>query len=81
MANLSDEEYEAEKKNITRYHNLLEIPLIIFFFVGVITAAFNITVSGFTQIVWFLLSFWCIFVIICMETTMIRKALERKKQV
>ena len=79
MANLSDDKYEAEKKNITRYHNPLEIPLIIFFFVGVITAAFNITVNGFTPIVWFLLSFWFILVIICMETTMVRAALERKK--
>jgi hypothetical protein len=79
MANLSDEEYEVEKKNITRYHNLLEIPLIIFFFVGIITAALNITINGFTPIVWFLLSFWCILVIICMETTMTRAALEHKK--
>ena len=81
MANLTDQEYEFEKQNITRYHNLLEIPLIIFFFVGIITAAFNITINGFTPIVWFLLSFWCVLVIICMETTMIRAALERKKQV
>ena len=78
MANLSDEEYEAEKKNITRYHNVLEIPLIIFFFVGIITAALNITINGVTPLVWFLLSFWCILVIICMETTMIRAALELK---
>ena len=81
MANLTDEEYEVEKKNITRYHNLLEIPLIIFFFIGIITTALNITINGLTPIVWFLLSFWCILVIICMETTMIRAALERKKQV
>jgi hypothetical protein len=79
MANLSDEEYEVEKKNMTRYHNLLEIPLIIFFFVGIMTSAFDITINGFTPIVWFLLSFWCILVIICMETTMVRAALERKK--
>ena len=79
MAELSDKEYEAEKKNITSYHNLLEIPLIIFFFVGVITAALDFTLNGFTPIVWFLLSFWCVLVIICMETTMMRAALERKK--
>jgi len=79
MAHLSDDEYEAEKKNITRYHNLLEIPLIIFFFIGIITAIFNITINGLTPIVWFLLSFWCILVIICMEVTMIRASLERNK--
>jgi hypothetical protein len=79
MGQLSDEEYEVEKKNITRYHNILEIPLIIFFFAGITTAALDITINGVTPLVWFLLSFWCILVIICMETTMIRTALERKK--
>jgi hypothetical protein len=79
MTQMSDEEYETEKKNMTRYHNILEIPLIIFLFIGIITAALNVTVSGVTPIVWFLLSFWCTLVIICMETTMIRVALERKK--
>jgi hypothetical protein len=79
MAQMSDKEYETEKKNITRYHNILEVPLIIFFFIGVITAALNVTISGVTPIVWFLLSFWCILVIICMEITMMRAALERKK--
>ena len=79
MAQKSDEEYEAEKKNITRYHNILEIPLTIFLFIGIITAVFNVTFGGVTPTVWFLLSFWCILVIICMEVTMIRAALERKK--
>ena len=81
MAHLSDKEYEAEKKKMTHYHNLLEIPLIIFFFIGIITAVLNITINGLTPIVWFLLSFWCVLIIICMETTMIRTALERKKLV
>ena len=79
MAELSDEEYEIEKKNMTRYHNILEIPVLIFLFAGIITAALNVTIGGFTPIVWFLLSFWCVLVIICMEITMSRAALERKK--
>ena len=79
MARKSDEEYEAEKKNVTRYHNMLEVPLLILLFAGIITAALNVTISGFTPIVWFLLSFWCVLVIICMEITMIRAALERRK--
>jgi len=79
VAYLSEEEYEKEKKNITRYHNMLEIPLIIFFFIGIITAVLNVTLGGVTPIIWFVLSFWCILVIICMEITMIRAALERKK--
>ena len=79
MAQKSEEEYEAEKKRVTRYHNLLEIPVLIFLFIGIITAASNVTISGFTPIVWFLLSFWCVLVKICMEVTIIRAALERKK--
>lgn len=79
MTQVYDEEYEAEKKRVTRYHNMLEIPVLIFFFAGVIAAALNLTISGFTSIVWFLLSFWCVLVIICMEVTMIRAAAERKK--
>ena len=79
MGQLSDEEYETEKKNITRYHNILEWPVIVFFFIGVITAALNVTISGFSPIVWFLISFWSVLIIICMEITMIRAALEHKK--
>jgi hypothetical protein len=79
MAQKSEEEYEAEKKRVTRYHNLLEIPVLIFLFIGIITAALNVTISGFTPNVWFLLSFWCVLVIICMEITMARFALEHKK--
>ena len=79
MAQMSDEEYETEKKRVTLYHNMLEVPVLIFLFVGIITAALNVTISGFTSIVWFLLSFWSLLVIICMEITMIRAALERKK--
>ena len=79
MAQKSDEEYEAEKNNITRYHGMLEIPVLIFFFIGIITATLNVTISGFTPFLWFFLSFWCVLIIICMNVTMIRTALERKK--
>ena len=79
MVYLSEEEYEKEKKNITRYHNMLEIPLILFFFIGIITAVLDVTLSGVTPIIWFVLSLWCTLVIICMEVTMIRAVLERKK--
>ena len=80
MGEMSEEAYEIEKKKVTRYHNILEIPVLIFLFTGIITAALNMTISGITPIIWFLLCFWCVLVIICMEITMIRAALERKKQ-
>ena len=79
MSYLSDKDYEKEKQNVARYHNWIEIPLLICFFIGIITAAFNFTIAGFTPIVWFIISFWCTLVIICMEVTMIRTALTRKE--
>jgi len=79
MEQMSEEEFEAVKKRFTRYHEILEWPLIIFFFIGIITAAVNVTIVGFTPVLWFVLSFWFVLVIICMEVTMIRANLERKK--
>ena len=80
MTQMSDEQFEAEQRKFTRYHNLLEWPLIIFFFTGIIAAALNLSINGFTPILWFVLSFWFVLVIICMEVSMIRANLERKKQ-
>ncbi|TRO44626.1 hypothetical protein E2P30_01950 [Candidatus Bathyarchaeota archaeon] len=79
MDQKSDEAYETEKKRVTKYHNLLEIPVLIFLFAGVIAAALDLSIGGFTPVVWFLLSFWCVLVIICMEVTMTRTALEHKE--
>ena len=79
MVELSEEQFEDEKKKVTRYHNILEWPVIIFLFIGIITAALNVTIGGFSPILWFILSFWCVLVIICMEVTMIRANLDRKK--
>jgi len=79
MEQKSDEAYETEKKRITKYHNLLEIPVLIFLFAGVIAAALDLSIGGFTPVVWFLLSFWCVLVIICMEVTITRTALEHKE--
>ncbi|UCE96930.1 MAG: hypothetical protein JSV51_04940 [Candidatus Bathyarchaeota archaeon] len=79
MAEMSDEEFKAVQKKFSRYHEILEWPLIIFFFIGIITAALNVTINGFTPILWFVLSFWFVLVIICMEVSMIRANLEHKK--
>lgn len=80
MTELSDEQFEVEKKKFTRYHEILEWPLIIFFFVGIVSAALNVTIGGFSPILWFVLSFWFVLVIICMEVSMIRANLDRRKQ-
>ena len=81
MQKISEEEvYEKEKKKVKLYRDILESLVVIFLIVGIITAAFNVTFGGFTPIIWFLVSFWAILIIICMEITMIRAFLERKKK-
>jgi len=79
MAKMSEEEYEKEKKKVKFIRNILEWLVVIFLLVGISTAVFNVTFGGFTPILWFLLAFWAVLIIICMEITMIRAFLERKK--
>ena len=79
MGHLPDDEYEAEKAKVTRYHDILEYPVLIFLFIGIIAAAFDLKLGGFTPTIWLIISLWCVLVIICMEITMIRTTLERGK--
>ena len=79
MVQMSEEEYEAEKKKVKLIRNILESMVVIFLLVGIGTAVLNINIGGFTPILWFLLAFWAVLIIICMEITMIRADLERKK--
>ncbi len=75
-----EEVYEAESKKFTRYHDILEWPAMALLIIGIVTAALDITLGGFTPIIWFVLSFGLILVIICMEVSMIRAFLESRKQ-
>jgi hypothetical protein len=75
-----EEIYEIESKKFTRYHSILEWPVFALLIVGIVTAALDVTIGGFTPIVWFVLSFGLILVIICMEVSMIRAFLESRKQ-
>ncbi len=79
MAQMSKEVYEAEKKKVKLIRNILETLVVIFLIVGIITATLNVTFGGFTPVLWFLLAFWAVLIIICMEVTMIRAYLESKK--
>lgn len=72
--------YEVESKKFTRYHGILELLFMALLLVGIITAALDVTIGGFTPIIWFVLSFGVILVIICMEVSMIRAFLESRKQ-
>jgi uncharacterized membrane protein YiaA len=76
-----EEVYDVESKKFTRYHNILEWLAMALLIVGIVTAAIDITLGGFTPIIWFILSFGVILIIICMEVSMVRAFLEsRKKQ-
>ena len=74
-----EEVYEVESKKITRYHDILEWPAMALLIVGIVTAALDVKLGGFTPIIWLVLSFGLILIIICMEVTMIRAFLESKK--
>lgn len=66
--------------DLKKIRNLLEWPVMIFFLVGILTAALNLTIAGFSPIVWFVISLWSLILIICMETSMIREHLEANLQ-
>lgn len=59
--------------------NILEWLVMIMLIVGVVTAVLNITLAGFTPIIWVLISLWALIMIICTEVTQIREALEKKE--
>jgi hypothetical protein len=58
---------------------ILEWLVMILLIVGVVTAALDLTLAGFTPIIWFLLSSWALIMIICTEVTQIRESLEKKE--
>ena len=58
--------------------NILEWWVGIFFIVGVITAALNLTLAGFTPIIWFLIVGLALLMIICTEVTQLREFFVKK---
>lgn len=66
--------------NLKKWRDLFEWPVMIFLIVGIVTAALDVKIGGFTPIIWFLISFWSLLIIICMEVTMIREFLEKLKE-
>jgi len=66
--------------SLKKLRDLLEWPVMFFLLVGIVTAGFDFSIRGFSPLVWFLLSFWFILIIICMEVSMIRSNLEKKQE-
>ena len=59
---------------------LLEWIVMVLLIAGVGTATLNVTLGGFTPIIWILISIWALFMIVCTEVTQIRESLEKKKR-
>ena len=80
MANkMSEEErYQVERKRINLYRNILEPIIMALMIIGIVTAALDVSFSGFAPIFWFVLAFGWVLIIICMEVLLIRTFLENK---
>jgi hypothetical protein len=70
----------SDSMDLRKLHDIFEWPVLIFFFTGVVTAILNLTLGGFTPLIWFLMSLFFLVMIICFETTMIREHLEKKNK-
>ncbi|MFC1998865.1 hypothetical protein ACFLVR_04395 [Chloroflexota bacterium] len=77
---LKEEDYEIQSKKFTRYHEIMEWIAVALFVAGIVTASLNVTLAGFTPLIWFALAFGFILVIVCMEVSMIRIFLESRKK-
>lgn len=64
--------------DLQKWREILVWPVMIFLVVGIVSSATDFTIAGFTPVIWLLISFWSLFIIICMEVTMIREHLEKK---
>ena len=58
---------------------ILEWLVMILLIIGVIAAALNITLAGFSPIIWMLISLWALVMIICTEVTQVRESLNQKE--
>lgn len=59
--------------------NILEWLVMIMLIAGIVTAVLNITLAGFTPIIWLVISLWALVMIICTEVTQIRETFEKKE--
>ena len=59
--------------NIHRYIGLTS------FVIGIVTAALNVSLSGFTPIIWFLIAIFCFIIVVCTEVVQLREFIEINK--
>lgn len=65
--------------SVDKIHNILEGIIGITFIAGMVTAALNMTIAGFTPIIFFLISLQAVLITICVEVTTIREHYIGKK--
>lgn len=59
--------------NTNKTHNMLEWVIGVTFLTGVVTAILNLSIAGFTPMIWFLISIQTVLVTICFEVTTLRE--------
>jgi uncharacterized membrane protein YjdF len=59
--------------NVGKIHNRLEWIIGVTFVLGIVTASLNVSLAGFTPLIWFLISIQSVLVTICVEITTIRE--------
>lgn len=59
--------------NTNKTHNMLEWVIGVTFLTGVVTAILNLSIAGFTPMIWFLISIQKVLVTICFEVTTLRE--------
>ncbi len=68
----------GDQMSFKTLRTILEWLVMILLIVGIVTAVLNISLAGFTPIIWVLISLWALVMIICTEVTQIRESLEKK---
>ena len=65
--------------SVDKSHNILEGIIGITFMAGIVTATLNMTIAGFTPMIFFLISLQAVLITICVEVTTIREHYIGKK--
>jgi hypothetical protein len=65
--------------SVDKIHNILELIIGIAFMAGMVTATLNMTIAGFTPMIFFLISLQAVLVTICVEITTLREHYVGKK--
>jgi hypothetical protein len=60
-------------------HDVMPWIFVVMFIVGIVTAILDLTLAGFTPVIWFLIGVIAILLVICNEVTQLSKHIMEKK--